>query len=68
MKTSVAKPITMPNEVPPSEYSIPDEDIARLAYAYWQARGCPIGSPEEDWYRAEAELRQPVSQAFASAA
>ena len=30
--------------------------IADLAYRYWQERGCPIGSPEEDWYRAEREL------------
>ena len=37
---------------------IPKEEIKRLAYYYWQARGCPIGSPEEDWYRAEKELRQ----------
>ncbi|MGD1097981.1 MAG: DUF2934 domain-containing protein [Bryobacteraceae bacterium] len=22
----------------------------------WQARGCPDGSPEEDWLRAEQEL------------
>jgi len=32
------------------------EQIARLAYSYWQARGCPEGSPEEDWFRAEAAL------------
>jgi len=41
--------------------SAPDpEEIARLAYRYWQERGCPIGSSEEDWYRAENELRQSV--------
>ena len=39
------------------------ESIARLAYLYWEARGCPIGSPEEDWYRAENELRQPMAAA-----
>jgi len=27
-----------------------------LAYGYWRERGEPIGSPEEDWFRAEAEL------------
>jgi hypothetical protein len=43
------------------------EEIARLAYSYWEARGCPIGSPEEDWYRAEMELRQPA-HALSSAA
>jgi len=32
------------------------EDIARLAYSYWEARGCQGGSPEEDWVRAEREL------------
>jgi DUF2934 family protein len=38
-----------------------NEEIARLAYSYWQARGCPEGSPEEDWLRAEATLRQPAA-------
>jgi hypothetical protein len=33
------------------------DDIAQLAYELWQARGCPEGSPEEDWYRAAHELR-----------
>jgi hypothetical protein len=33
------------------------EEIARLAYSYWEARGCQGGSPEEDWVRAEQELR-----------
>ena len=33
------------------------EDIAVLAYSYWEARGCQGGSPEEDWLRAEQELR-----------
>jgi hypothetical protein len=31
--------------------------IARLAYSYWEARGYTDGSPEEDWLRAEHELR-----------
>jgi hypothetical protein len=34
----------------------PDE-IAHLAYSYWAARGYAGGSPEEDWLRAERELR-----------
>jgi hypothetical protein len=33
----------------------PDQ-IASLAYALWQQRGCPEGSPEADWLRAEEEL------------
>jgi hypothetical protein len=32
-------------------------DIAALAHVLWQARGCPQGSPEEDWFRAAHELR-----------
>ena len=33
------------------------QDIAALAHALWQARGCPEGSPEEDWFQAAQELR-----------
>jgi hypothetical protein len=33
------------------------EQITALAYALWRERGCPEGSPEEDWFRAEKELR-----------
>ncbi len=33
------------------------EDLAALAYALWQARGCPEGSPEDDWFHAAQELR-----------
>ncbi len=33
------------------------EQIAQLAYSYWEARGCQGGSPEEDWARAEREVR-----------
>ncbi|HEY1261922.1 MAG TPA: DUF2934 domain-containing protein [Terriglobales bacterium] len=43
--------------------SLPDlayEQIATLAYQYWQERGCPIGSPEQDWLRAEADLQKQV--------
>lgn len=41
-----------------SDFDPAPEEVARLAYLYWQARGCPDGSPEEDWYRAEAQLRE----------
>jgi hypothetical protein len=33
------------------------EEIARLAYAYWEARGGHPGSAEDDWLRAERQLR-----------
>ena len=32
-------------------------EIAARAYELWQERGCPHGSPEDDWYRAAEELR-----------
>jgi len=32
------------------------EQIAGLAYSYWEARGFQGGSPEQDWLRAEQEL------------
>jgi hypothetical protein len=32
-------------------------DIAGLAHELWQARGCPDGSPETDWFLAVDELR-----------
>jgi len=37
---------------------IDHNQIALLAYSYWEARGCPDGSPEEDWFRADGELRK----------
>ena len=40
------------------------EQIARLAYSYWQARGCPKGSSEEDWFRAEIELRKQTARSL----
>ena len=33
------------------------DEIARLAYSYWEARGYAGGSSEEDWLRAQRELR-----------
>jgi hypothetical protein len=32
------------------------EQVAVLAYALWQKRGSPEGSPDEDWFQAEREL------------
>jgi hypothetical protein len=42
-----------------NEVSAPtDEQISELAYSYWEARGGQHGSPWEDWFRAERELKQ----------
>jgi hypothetical protein len=34
------------------------EQIALLAYSFWEARGRQGGSPEDDWFRAEREVRR----------
>jgi hypothetical protein len=41
----------------------PPEEIAKIAYSYWQARGGRNGSAEEDWYRAEREWRRRQTEA-----
>jgi hypothetical protein len=54
-----------PGEVPAEtlqaddEMSAPtDQQVAELAYSYWEARGGEGGSPWEDWFRAERELKR----------
>lgn len=36
--------------------SVSHESIAALAYQLWEARGCPEGSPEQDWHQAQQML------------
>jgi hypothetical protein len=31
-------------------------EIEKLAYRFWEERGRPFGSPEEDWFKAEREV------------
>ena len=52
----VSAPVSTDDVLRPSvsEY----EQIALLAYSFWEARGRQGGSPEEDWFRAEAEFRR----------
>ena len=38
--------------------SATEEEIAELAYSYYEARGFQGGSPWEDWFRAEEELKR----------
>jgi hypothetical protein len=33
------------------------DEIAALAHELWQARGCPAGSADEDWFHAVRQLR-----------
>ena len=60
MPSSPIMKIQEPDEAsdPPQERSGPShEEIARRAYQLWEERGWPHGSPEEDWHRAQTELR-----------
>jgi hypothetical protein len=41
------------------EFSVSEqEEIARLAYSYWEARGGEGGSSDDDWFRAEQQVRR----------
>ncbi len=42
-------------------YAPAESEIAALAYTYWAERGYQGGSSEEDWLRAERELRAKAS-------
>ena len=41
-----------------AEAPVDPETVEAMAYQLWLQRGCPIGSDQEDWYRAEAELKE----------
>ena len=56
-----AKPLHEPSQSDglrrvPARFSPDHAEIARLGYRHWLERGCPIGSPEEDWSWAEQDL------------
>ena len=45
------------------------QQTALLAYQFWMDRGCPVGSPAEDWFRAERALHsRPLEEVAADAA
>jgi hypothetical protein len=37
---------------------VSENAVAALAYQIWLKRGCPIGSDQEDWFRAEEDLKK----------
>lgn len=38
--------------------ALDERAVAALAFLIWQNRGCPIGSDQEDWFRAEEDLKK----------
>ncbi len=70
MPVSRKKPAKVPEKERATAGSGPTtldpEMVARLAHSYWEARGCPGGSPEEDWFRAEQELSGRKAKAAAN--
>jgi hypothetical protein len=61
LKVDIEKPVTSdptPQPQVTEGTEIVDQTaIAARAYQFWQERGCPIGSPEADWFRAVEELK-----------
>ena len=53
-----APPETSVKESDPMGEGRDEQEIQQRAYEYWLERGCPEGSAEEDWFRAERELRE----------
>ena len=56
VKPSVVPKATAVTEPEPVKKVVTQEEIASLAYSYWEKRGFQGGSPSEDWLRAEREL------------
>jgi hypothetical protein len=54
MSKKVTDKLNMVNRPEPP---VDHEMVEAMAYQLWVQRGCPIGTDQEDWYRAEAELR-----------
>jgi Protein of unknown function (DUF2934) len=48
--------ISKPSDSEAAELSV-QESIRQMAYALWERRGRPEGSPEKDWREAEEQVR-----------
>ena len=55
-KRATKKTIEAAVPTPEPVRAISTEEISRRAYSFWEARGYQVGTPEEDWFRAEREL------------
>ena len=57
MSEQTTEPALAPEAPTRSSGNPAHEEIAALAYSLWQARGCPEGTPDEDWFNAEKALK-----------
>ena len=56
-KSTPNEPKHQPEISPSSSGATPNAGAVEVrAYELWVERGCPIGSPEVDWYQAVREL------------
>ena len=55
---AAAAPATSPERAADEIMAPTHEEIAALAYSYWEARGGQGGSQWDDWFRAERELKR----------
>jgi hypothetical protein len=65
MKSTMRKDVEIVSDIKISKPT--DDEIATLAYRIWMDRGCPVGSPDDDWFQAEAELNNHPKVAVATA-
>lgn len=56
------KATTSDPDVQPDRSETIERVIAARAYECWKERGCPVGSDQEDWFRAEQELKSQRTQ------
>lgn len=52
----VAESIVNLSEAVETQIAIDIREVEERAYQSWLERGCPMGSPDEDWFRAEREV------------
>jgi Protein of unknown function (DUF2934) len=63
--TPLPAEVSTDTQAPSIVYEPSREEIAQLAFLYWESRGYQGGSSEEDWLRAEQELRVRAAAATA---
>ena len=56
-RVRASEPVTAPATELSARYEPTHDEIARRAYELYLHRGCAHGAHEQDWQRAEAELR-----------